>query len=490
MNIAVSIIAAFFFTSLWLAIRARKGKKMDMEQWAVGGRSFGTVFVFILMAGDFYTTFSLLGASGWAYGKGAPAYYILGYLSLQYVLVYFLFPSIWRRGKEKSMFTQADFFASQYKSPRLGLLTAILGVIAMLPYLTVQLKGLGIIVSYTSGGLISPSMAIWIAGVSLVVYILVSGIHGSAWTAIVKDAMILVVAVGLGIYLPIHYYGGIGPMFEAVDAAMPNFLKLPDEGLSPAWFVSTIIMNVLGGFMWPHVYGPIFSAKNGNSFKKNAIIAPLYTLMLLFVLFVGFTAILQTPGLTGGGVDLALLALSVQTFNPWLVGLIGAAGLLTALVPCTLYIMSTATLLANNVYKYARPQATPVQIKNCASIMVPVLVAITMYNTFQGGDTLVALLLMGFSLISQLAPALFASFLKRNPLSIAGAASGMIVGVAIVAWVSLSGTTFGTLFPNLPAVIKDINIGILAMFFNVAVALVVSLFTRSPTLTHTPEEAL
>ncbi len=47
---------------------------MNLEQWTVGGRGFGTVFVFLLMAGEIYTTFTFLGGSGWAYGKGGPAF--------------------------------------------------------------------------------------------------------------------------------------------------------------------------------------------------------------------------------------------------------------------------------------------------------------------------------------------------------------------------------------------------------------------------------
>ena len=51
MNIALVIIAAFLALSIFLGIRARRGKDMDLEQWTVGGRGFGTIFVFLLMAG-------------------------------------------------------------------------------------------------------------------------------------------------------------------------------------------------------------------------------------------------------------------------------------------------------------------------------------------------------------------------------------------------------------------------------------------------------
>ena len=52
---------------------------MDPQQLIVGGRSFGTLLLWVLLAGEIYTSFTFLGAAGWAYGKGAPAFYILCY---------------------------------------------------------------------------------------------------------------------------------------------------------------------------------------------------------------------------------------------------------------------------------------------------------------------------------------------------------------------------------------------------------------------------
>ena len=49
------------------AVVAGVRRKMNLEQWAVGGRGFGLVLTFLLMAGEVYTTFSFLGASGFAY---------------------------------------------------------------------------------------------------------------------------------------------------------------------------------------------------------------------------------------------------------------------------------------------------------------------------------------------------------------------------------------------------------------------------------------
>ena len=83
------------------AARPRRGD-MSLEQWAVGGRGFGTLLVFLLMAGEIYTTFTFLGGSGYAYGHGGPTYYILAYGCLAYIISYWMLPPIWRYAKQHS----------------------------------------------------------------------------------------------------------------------------------------------------------------------------------------------------------------------------------------------------------------------------------------------------------------------------------------------------------------------------------------------------
>jgi solute:Na+ symporter, SSS family len=478
MNAALIIIFAVMVMSIYLGIRAKKGKDMDLEQWTVGGRGFGTIFVFLLMAGEIYTTFTFLGGSGWAYGKGGPTFYIIGYGCLAYIMSYFLLPKIWRYAKDNNLLSQSDFFVSKYKSPYLGIFVSLVGVVAMIPYFVLQLKGLGIIVSEASYGSISPTIAIWIGLTVVTVYVMVSGIHGSAWTAVAKDILILVVVLFLGIYLPIHYYGGIQPMFEAVEAAKPGFLALPESGMSSSWFVTTILLTALGFYMWPHTFGSVYSAQNEKVFRKNAIFMPIYQLILLFVFFVGFAAILQVPGLEGPEADLALLRISIQTFDPWVVGIIGAAGILTALVPGSMILMAAATLLAKNVYQVVNPKVTDKQVSMTARYLVPVVALIAVFFTFKGGNTLVTLLLMGYSLVTQLFPTLVFSLMKNNFVTKQGAFAGIGAGVATVAYITITGSTVGTLFPFLPQAIQDFNAGIIAMIINIVVLVVVSLATK------------
>src|SRR5262249_13865993 len=145
--------------------------------------------------------------------------------------------------------------------------------------------------------------------------------------------------------------GSIGAMFRSIAAAKPGFFTLPSSGMSPTWFVSTVLLSALGFYMWPHTFASTYTAKNAQVFRKNAVVLPLYQLINLFVFFTGFAAVSVIPGLTGSDADLSLLRLSRVTFGAPVLGIVGAAGLLTALVPGSMILISTATILAQNVYR-------------------------------------------------------------------------------------------------------------------------------------------
>lgn len=484
MNISVLFILCFFVIPILISIRAKKGQEMDLEQWSVGGRGMGALLIFLLSAGEMYTTFTFLGASGSAYGEGGSIFSIITYGCLATVISYWTFPVIWRYAKKHKLVSQSDFFVKKYQSPYLGVLVAVIGVIACTCYLVLQLKGLGYIVSATSYGAISSTTAIWFGAIGVTVFVMVSGIHGSAQTSILKDILILGIVVFLGLYFPIHYYGGIQPMYEAIEKVKPAFTILPEQGMSISWYISTVILSSIGFYMWPHGFSPIFAASSEKALRKNAILMPMYQLILLFAFFVGFAAILRMPGLNGSDIDTILLQLSKQAFDPWFVGVIGGAGVLAALVPSSLLLMAISTLLAKNIYQVFNPSVTEMQLSELVKYLVPFISLVGIYLTFKGGNTLFSLALIAYNFITQLAPAFFASLMRKNFVTKQGAFAGIITGGVLVSIMDLGNIGISKLFLGFPQVIKDLNEGIIALFVNIVVLVIVSLMTKNISNVH------
>jgi SSS family solute:Na+ symporter len=292
-------------------------------------------------------------------------------------------------------------------------------------------------------------------------------VKGSALTAALKDALVLAAAVGLGIALPTSLHGGIGPMFDTLLAQRPDFFVLPAQGMSAVWFTSTIVLTVCGFYMWPHTFGSLFTARTADAFRRNAVIMPLYQVVLLFVFFIGFAAITAVPGLEGAEIDLALLRVTRQTYGPWVMGLVGAAGLLTALVPGALILMTTATILARLITRGR--ETTALREVQTARRIVPLVAIVSLWFVFNGEQTLVTLLLFAYAIVTQLFPSVLVSIWWPQRANAVAAFAGIVVGEGLVMWTSLAGITTGSMFPSLPASITDMNIGVLALAANVLV---------------------
>ena len=61
---------------------------------------------------------------------------------------------------------------------------------------------------------------------------------------------------------------------------------------------------------------------------------------------------------------------------------------------------------------------------------------------------------MGYSIVTQLFPALVCSLFPRQVITKQGAIAGMGIGLLVVAYITLSGSTIATMFPGFPQYIK------------------------------------
>jgi solute:Na+ symporter, SSS family len=474
MNIALCILGIFFAGALAVGVAARRGIPMNFEEWSIAGRGFGAVISFVLIAGEIFSTYSFLGATGWAYAKGAPVFYYMACASLAFVIGYWTLPRLRDVAQAHQLVSFSDYFEQVFASRMLGAMAAIIGLGAMIPLLVIQMKGLGIIVHESSYGGLSESAAIWMGLAIMVCYIVVSGIRGAATVAVVKDVLILVVAVSLAIYLPIHYLGGYTQLFKAVESVKPGHFTIPDSGLNATWYNSTILLVSFGYYLFPHAFTSVYAIRTRNAVRKNAILMPLYQMLIVCMYIVGFTAIIVVPGLTGSSTDIALFAIAKKTFPDWVVGIIGGAGLLTALVPGAMILLNASTMFSKNVVKqYVWPRASDKAVNAIARITVPVYALICVAVLFYSGWSMVPTSLFASNLLDQLFPAFVIGLMPRTTKQPVPAALGIAAGTALLAYVSIGyGGSVARAFPGVPEPLASINVGLISLALNVIVLIV------------------
>jgi solute:Na+ symporter, SSS family len=466
-NTPLIITAVIVALAVVIGFASHGRRRMDLEQWTVAGRRYGGLLLWVLGAGEIYTTFTFLGAAGYAYAKGGPVFYILGYGALAYVISFFLLPPLWRYAKRNGLYTQADYFTSRFSSPWLGMLAAVVGVLFVVPYGTLQLEGLGDIVTTVTNGKVTSDTAMIVAFGLVALFVFTSGLRAAAWTSVLKDILLIVAVLIIGIGLPLKYFGSYHGLISAVNHTHPGALALPGLSgkLGVPWMISTLLLTSMGFYMYPHAFQATYSARSTRAIRRNATFLPLYQILLLAMFFVGFTALLIVPGLKGDKTNFALLDLVHKGEPPWITGLVGGAGALAAIVPAAAIALAAATLVGRNVYRgIIRPQATQESVLLVSRIFVLVVMAASLYIAIVSPGLIVNLLLTAYDGVTQFFPAVVASLLWRRT-SKAGVAAGLVLGVVLVLYLVISGRD----------PIWGLNAGIVALAANALVTVAGSL---------------
>jgi SSS family solute:Na+ symporter len=444
MNVALGIIFGWLAITTAVGIAAGLGRRRRLDdrqardEFLVGGRTFGAVLLYVMMAAEIYSAYAFLGLAGWAYDPGAPIYYGLAYGSIAYAIYFFLGPRINRLGKRLGYLTQPDFMADRYDSRGLGVLTAAMGIIATLIYLELQILGAGIIVEIASNGVVRAWQARVIAFGLIVVFVSTSGIRGVGWTNLLQAAIMLVGMVAAGLVITHTFFGGIAPMFARLREVSPGHLDLAgvDGSYGVTWYTSAVLMSAIGFWMWPHIFQATYTARSERIVRRNACVLPLYQLALLPVILVGFSCflVLKDQGVSIPHKDQAMMVTLSRFFPSWFTGAVAAGGLAAAVSTSSALILSTATLVARNVFQQGlRPAASDRAVTWTArgAILPITLAAVVM--SFYLPDSLVDLILLGYSLPLQLAPALLLGIfwprVRREAVWV-----GLIAALAVLIW--------------------------------------------------------
>ncbi|WP_266099703.1 sodium:solute symporter family protein [Oceanimonas baumannii] len=248
-TLITGITLAYLLIVLVVGLKARQGQSSSLEGYVTGGRHMGLMVLFFILGAEIFSAFAFLGAPGWAYSKGAPALYIMAYLTLAVLVWWIMAPHISRLGRQHGFLTQAEFLSACYPSKGniLGLFVGIVSILAMIPYLTIQIAGAGLLFEAATAGTIPFWLGSLLACAVVTAYVYASGLQGIGWTNLVQGIMMVVVAWFLGIATVDQLYGGVEEMFRQIQQEAPEYLTMPGaNGMSWGAFSTAILVSALG----------------------------------------------------------------------------------------------------------------------------------------------------------------------------------------------------------------------------------------------------
>jgi solute:Na+ symporter, SSS family len=441
---ALIVTSIIVLTVIFIGFMVGRNKqsRSSVEEWSVGGRRLGALFVWFLIGADVYTAYTFLGLTSSAFKGGSIAFFATPYVVLAYPLAYFFLPKIWKVGKEHKFTTLADYIKGRFDSKLFSVLVAITGVLMLIPYIDLQLSGIQDTLEIAGTGYINVTFVVIMSFLLVAFYTFFSGIKAPTYTAIIKDILVWVIMLYMVVSIPIIHFGSWGNMMQTTVHKAPQMLTLPTSGpKGMLWFSTAALISALALFMWPHTATGIFSSKSGESLRKNAIVLPFYNIVLMLVTFLGITAFLVIP--KGTDPRFAFLELIHMSYGGTVQGLAYSTIALASLVPCSIMAIGASSLFANNIYRdVINPKASGPRMTMVTRYMVFVVIGLALLFGLLFPTALISLQLMGVSGIVQIFPAIVFSLYWRN-LSREAALSGFVAGMVVVAAQYIFHTSFG-----------------------------------------------
>ena len=471
------VIGIYLVVTLFIGLRAGRGSTKSVQGFVAGDRNFGFLVFYFVTGASVYSAFAFLGGPGWAYGRGAAAFYILSYGALGMAPWYWVGPRVAALGRRFGFVTQAQLIVGRFPSRGLSVLIASLTLVAFVPYITLQMRGAGIVIEAVTEGHVPLAAGAALAYGIVIIYVLRSGVMAVGWTNTFQGVFMLIIAWTLGLYLPIRLYGGVTPMFERILAERPELLTVP--GLTAggeAWtwggYSTAILVSLIGLQMWPHLFMKAFTARDDAIIRKTAILFPTFQLFLVPVFLIGFAGVLlpESPPTD----DFILPFMVLRTDLPALVVGLFCAGALSA-------SMSTGDALLHGAASVAVEDGirlfvplTDRQQRLVMRLLIVAVGAVAYVFALDEQGSLVGLLLGSYGIICQLAPTVLAALYWRRATT-AGALAGLLAGSATAVFFFLN----GSLRP------LDLHEGILGLLVHVPTLVLVSLATAPQDEGHT-----
>ena len=500
----------FLLVSAMGFVAARWRAPQDMahlDEWGLGGRSFGGWITWFLIGGDLYTAYTFVAVPALMFGAGAAGFFAVPYTVIIYPLFFLILIRLWSVSHRHGFVTPADFVRTRFDSPTLALLVAITGIVATMPYIALQLVGIESVLKtmgVTGDSIIARHLPIIIAFAILAAYTYQSGLRAPALIAFVKDTLIYIVIIVAIIYLP-YKLGGWGDIFDAANQKF-TASPAPNDGIilnanNQIQYVTLALGSALALFLYPHSITGVLASRNRNVIKRNMSALPAYSLLLGLIALLGYAAIAAgvkpLPGSTAGSVDSNTVVplLFDQQFPSWFAGIAFAAIGIGALVPAAIMSIAAANLFTRNIYReYLKKDATNAQeasVSKIASLVVKL--GAVLFIIFLDPQFSIDLQLIGGVVILQTAPSvalgLYTRWLHRGGL-IAGWVAGMSLGMWMLYDIA-NPTTGRKHFGGSAFPLSDfgfdtkltIYVGFVAVAVNILVAVIVTLILRA---TKTP----
>ncbi len=513
-----TIVVILFLLVTLIGFAAARWRRADnmlhLNEWGLAGRGFGTFITWFLLGGDLYTAYTFIAVPALVFGSGSIGFFAVSYTIMAFPIAFIFLPRLWSVSRVHNYITPADFIRGRYGSRGLSLAMAFTGILALMPYIALQLVGIQAVLSVMGVGASSTNtyvkdLPLFIAFIVLAIYTYVSGLRAPAAIAFVKDTLIYVFVLVAVFYIPTrlggwgHIFGVAQTHFTSIDPATkkPYGTFIPTahaEGSTQLDFATLALGSAMALFVYPHIITGTLASKRRRIVKRNMSLLPAYSILLGLIALFGYMAVADPVTAANvkksGNPQLAVPYLFQHMFPSWFAGIAFAGIIIGALVPAAIMAIAAANLFTRNIFKeFFKPDASPAlqtRMSQWASLVVKfgaLVFAVELPHTFS-----INLQLLGGVWILQIFPMLVGGLYTRwfhRWALLTGWLAGMIYGTIAAYnvktattshWAGSSDIVFG----------HTVYIGLTALVINAVITVVLTLVLKAAKVPAGADETL
>ena len=449
--LVISIIIVYLAVIFYVAYWAEKNSK---SVWV------NNPYVYTLSLAVYCTAWTYYGSVGLAATSGLK--FLTIYLGPVIIIPVWiiLMRKIIRISKGNKISSIADFISLRYGNDRfLGALVTIVCVLAIVPYISLQLKAISETFNLITNNTINENAILsdttFYIAILLAIFAAFFGTqhtdaserHKGIITAIAFESVIkLVFFLIIGGYVTFYLFNGPADIYNKASI-LPNFENQQTiNGLEGGfnWFFLSLL-SMFAIMLLPRQFQvTVVENEREKYLKKVTWLFPLYLLLFnIFVIFIAWGGNIVFQG-EGVDADLFTLMLPLKNNHEFLTLMVFLGGFSAAISMVVISSLALSTMLSNNLiipYGFLRKYSKGESEQNTGSIkkirrvaiFSLIIIAYLFYKNFTLERSLVSIGLISFVLIAQLAPSFFGGLFWRRGSS-KGAKLGVIIGFFVTVY--------------------------------------------------------
>ncbi len=445
---------------LFISEYSRKKLKSGITEFVLGGRRLGGFISAMTYSATTFSSFMMVGLVGLTYSGGVAALgFEMTYLVFTVVFLIIFAPRFWVSGKIFGHITPLELLSERY-SRKTGIVAAIICLVMLIPYMSIQMMGVGFLLEGMTNGSIPYIHGVYIVAFLSVVVTIWAGMRSVAFTDALQAALMLASAVILLFYVFYAFFGSPTCYFSTISVENPELLKITWDfnmylGLTLPWAFFALTN--------PQVSQRMFITKDVKSLKKMilyfAIFGFIYTIISTLL---GLSAANLIPGLANPDSAMPVLL----TMVPKLLGLLVFIGIFAASVSTLGSILLTISSIGSrDIVRFINPNISERVEVFTTRVIILVFIFLCVVFASMRLDLIAVLASAASAGLLVMAPSIIGSFFWEKGTE-ESANISMIVGGLVVLLMYASDSYLLDLWPSVWGLITStslfISIGIIS----------------------------